>query len=421
MRQKPRLIACAAILLTIVPIAVTQSSARSRKAKKPNPTPAVEQVAPSTADTKAGAQADSRRPGATPPAQGAGASAAGVTSPTDAPANAAAAAAAGTATPKAAPKWTDEQVAAAKAHCTEVLARINAVSIPHEPIKEGACGAPAPIELIRIGKNPEVSLSPTAVVTCDLAETLAKWLEEDLQPLAREHLKSEIIKIDTMSSYACRNAYGRKTTFLSEHAVANALDIGDFVTATAKTASVLQGWGTPQREVLAKLAAEKAAAEKLAAEKAAADKAAQTNLTADKGHPSKSAPPQATASTLGAPAVGIARSSIIDGIPKLTVTLPGSAGKETSLSIAEPDRLGGPKHADKAVVSERPKKRRRNADVTAVSQMDPADPEVTAFLHEAHKAACVRFGTTLGPEANSDHRNHFHVDMAPRKYKKICD
>ena len=30
-------------------------------------------------------------------------------------------------------------------------------------------------------------------------------------------------------------------------------------------------------------------------------------------------------------------------------------------------------------------------------------------------------GTTLGPEANEAHRNHFHVDMAERTIKKICD
>ncbi len=40
-----------------------------------------------------------------------------------------------------------------------------------------------------------------------------------------------------------------------------------------------------------------------------------------------------------------------------------------------------------------------------------------AFLHDAHDAACRIFGTTLGPEANDAHRNHFHVDMAERKVR----
>ena len=43
------------------------------------------------------------------------------------------------------------------------------------------------------------------------------------------------------------------------------------------------------------------------------------------------------------------------------------------------------------------------------------------FLHDVHASGCQIFGTTLGPEANEAHRNHFHVDMAERKVRKICD
>ena len=61
--------------------------------------------------------------------------------------------------------------AAAGAHQrqdAEVLQRIHAVYAAREPIREGACGAPAPIELISIGQNPEVTFSPPPVVRCDL-------------------------------------------------------------------------------------------------------------------------------------------------------------------------------------------------------------------------------------------------------------
>ena len=76
-----------------------------------------------------------------------------------------------------------------------------------------------------------------------------------------------------------------------------------------------------------------------------------------------------------------------------------------ALSLA-PDKLGGPK-------------------VQKISS--PADNKMSEtankaeFLHAAHDAACRIFGTTLGPEANSEHRNHFHVDMAVRKTTRICD
>ncbi len=322
---------------------------------------------------------------------------------------------------KPADKWTDAEIADAKARCAVILHRIHAVTIPHEPIKEGACGAPAPVELVSIGQNPEVALSPPAIVRCDLAETLVNWLENDLQPLAKKHLKSAIIKIETMSSYDCRNAYGRKTTRLSEHGLANAVDIGGFVTASAKTAYVLDDWGTPQREILANIAAEKAEAEKRAAEQAATGKDAQVNLATGQGTTPTAAPATTVATTPGSPAAGISRSTIIEGVPKLPATLPGAKSRTntTAVSIAEPDRLGGPTlHLHNAV-------RQKSSDKTLIAMRtgDGADhdPPARIFLHEAHAAACRIFGTTLGPEANADHRNHFHVDMAPRTVTKICD
>jgi hypothetical protein len=88
----------------------------------------------------------------------------------------------------------------------------------------------------------------------------------------------------------------------------------------------------------------------------------------------------------------------------------------SSSPIGDPNRLGGP--------TVQPGKTAPAAGKTAYVAEQPGpnpDPEMRAFLHEAHDAACRIFGTTLGPEANADHRNHFHVDMAPRKVTKICD
>jgi hypothetical protein len=299
--------------------------------------------------------------------------------------------------------WAPAEIAAAKARCDVILKKIAAVAIPEAPIKQGACGTPAPIQLISIGRKPEVSISPPAIVTCEMAEALNTWLENDLQPLARKSFNTEIIKIETMSSYSCRNAYGRKGSKLSEHGLANALDIRGFVTASAKTAYILEDWGKPQREIVAEIAAAKAAEEKAAAIKAAAEKAAQANQLATKGS-ATATPPSATASTAGAPAGGIARRSVIDGVPALTVTIPGAkaGGRERSdYSFAEPDRLGGPKSES--------------------SNAAPQPLRSRDFLHAAHSAACRIFGTTLGPEANASHRNHFHIDMAYRRVTKICD
>lgn len=285
--------------------------------------------------------------------------------------------------------WSETEIAEGRARCSEILKRIHAVAIPETPIREGACGAPAPIQLISIGQNPEVSISPPATLTCEMAEKLAGWLEGDLQPLAKKHLGAPVIKIETMSSYSCRNAYGRANNKLSEHGIANALDIRGFVTASAKSAMVLEDWGTPQREILARIAAEKAKAEKLAAEKAAQDAKASTASQASDGHAVESA-------------------ADADNAPK---------GAASGLSLNDASHLGGPRLAaastTKAIV-----------DIEiAIPGIKAPPPGPRQFLHEAHTAACQIFGTTLGPEANAAHRNHFHVDMAKRKSAttKICD
>lgn len=351
--------------------------------------------------------------------------------------------------------WAPETITAAKEQCAEILKRIHAVAIYQEPVKQGECGAPAPIQLISIGKNPEVSISPPATMTCALADGLSRWLENDLQPLARKHLGSEIIKIENMSSYACRNAYGRTTTKLSEHGLANALDIRGFVTSSAKTAYVLEHWGTPQREILARIAAEKAAAERAAAERAAADKAAQDNQLANKNGAKPDAPPIASGSSLGAPAAGIARGTVQEGVPKVTVTLPGATPKSDKRTGK--DKAGGEDAAPNepilatedplpdatskrvkiaasgksvtltvpdALLGDSKGAKKKSVEKFSASSIEP-DPSSRGpkpeFLRAAHASACRIFGTTLGPEANAAHRNHFHVDMAPRKFKKICD
>jgi hypothetical protein len=60
--------------------------------------------------------------------------------------------------------------------------------------------------------------------------------------------------------------------------------------------------------------------------------------------------------------------------------------------------------------------------------LDPRGPSSTTvvdaksrFLREVHATACRRFMTTLGPEADLAHRNHFHVDLAERRSDyRIC-
>jgi hypothetical protein len=342
--------------------------------------------------------------------------------------------------PKPAPvTWTDADVAVAKARCNALLRSVDAVVMPEEPFRSGSCGTPAPVRVISIGKDPEVALSPPPVLTCDMVTALATWIKSDVQPLARKHLGEPIIRIDTMSDYSCRAAYGRVGNRLSEHGRANALDIRGFVTSKGQLANVLGEWGKTQRDVKREIAAAKAAAERAEKDRAAAAAAADAvKAAAEQAHqaqaarslpakPSDAAPaanpvaraaasplalsPETIASGALETVKGIVKNTIIDGAPSSHPPAPTGQAL-TGEAFGPPFQLGGPKDKDQALTT------------AALPNDTPAAVPISRkgrFLREAHAAACRIFGTTLGPEANEAHRNHLHVDMAERKGRKFCE
>lgn len=305
--------------------------------------------------------------------------------------------------PPAPEAFTAEEVAAGRAHCASLLKGLDVVVVEAAPFKSGACGTPAPVQFISVGRNPQVAISPPVTVTCDVVAAMHKWVTQDLQGLAQKHLGASIVGIDTMSSYSCRNAYGRKRTNLSEHGRANAIDIGSFTTSDARETAVLADWGPTAWEIraqvaaAAKAAADKLAAEKAAADKIAADKAAKAQQTATSAAPAAKAAPTQSGGGLN---------SLVERVP--TLRLPGG-GTDASkgFGLTQPSHLGGPKAAAEKA---------RPAPNDAVSASRRA-----IFLRAAHDAACRIFGTTLGPETNAAHRNHFHVDMAERHRGNYCE
>jgi hypothetical protein len=206
---------------------------------------------------------------------------------------------------------------------------------------------------------------------------LSCWLERD-PAAARKHLGAPVIRIETMSPTLpqCLRPGGK----LSEHGKANALDIGAFVTARGQAAMVVADWGPTARQIAAQAAADKAEAEKAQAK---SDAAAQ---------------PAAAQAAASNPTV--LRPGMAISIPGVTVLMPGlPQDNSSSLGLAPPSRLGGPKPPPTGLPS---------------GKMD--------FLRAAHRSACTLFNTVLGPEANNAHQNHFHVDMAERiKNTKICE
>src|SRR5690606_10054933 len=98
-------------------------------------------------------------------------------------------------------RWSRQDIELAQARCAALLDGLELVAEPAEPIRErAACGAPAPMRLISIGSDPPVAFSPPAVLTCDMIAGLHRWLQEDVQPLARRHLGTPVVGIRVMSS-----------------------------------------------------------------------------------------------------------------------------------------------------------------------------------------------------------------------------
>ena len=314
----------------------------------------------------------------------------------------------GTAEPVA---WSSQEVEQALARCAVLLRGLDVVTVAGPPLREGTeCGTPAPMRLMSVGRSPQIALVPPPTVTCDMVAALARWLERDVQPLARTHLGAPIARIETMSSYSCRNAYGRAHGRVSEHGKADAVDIGSFVTARGHAALVIADWGPTARQIAAEVAAATKAQAAAGEPKAPpAPGSQQPRITPVAGglalegqRDGQKEPQNAPATAAGMMPLDL-KPGVAIAIPGITLD-PGQGREHSSgFSLMSPNRLGGPKPQPVAT--------------------EPAAPEgKTDFLRAAHRSACKVFNTVLGPEANNAHLNHFHLDMAERiQHTKICE
>jgi hypothetical protein len=309
--------------------------------------------------------------------------------------------------------WSPQEVEQALARCAVLLKGLDVVTVTGPPLREGTeCGTPVPVRLMSVGRSPQITLAPPPTLTCEMVATLARWLARDVQPLARKHLGAPIARVETMSSYSCRNAYGRALGRVSQHGKADAIDIGSFVTARGHAALIISDWGPTARQIAVEVAAAGKAHAAAAEPKAPVAPSPKPShivpvaggLALEGQREGDSTPAQRPDTAAGMMPLDL-KPGVAIAIPG--VTLDQSRGGERSsvgFGLMPPSRLGGPKPQPAAV--------------------DPAATEggKTDFLRAAHRSACKVFNTVLGPEANAAHLNHFHLDMAERiKNTKICE
>lgn len=274
-------------------------------------------------------------------------------------------------------QWRQEEIISALHDCIRILGPIAAEVDIAVPIKHGACGAAAPVLLRRLGTTHPVLLSPPATVNCPMVAALHRWVETQLQPEARRLLGSHIVSLSNVSAYSCRLRNGSARGKLSEHALANAVDIGRFMTADGQVISVATDWGPTARDI-------KRAAAEMRKRTPSQSKEAVPPTPARKGKKKLA-------------------SAHLGGVPL-------------------PERRPDPQALEAS--------RERPAGVNAVRDetqeepsvaLKPATSKQAQFLKAIHEGACGLFGTVLGPEANEAHRDHFHFDLAPRRRQAFCE
>jgi hypothetical protein len=115
--------------------------------------------------------------------------------------------------------------------------------VPDEDSERG-CTIENGMEVSSIGN---VKLTRPALLTQDMAIRLGRWVKESLEPEVQKTYRTQLAALDVGGSYSCRNIYGkpfggRFAGRLSEHAFANAIDIGGFKLADGRSIGYIKHW-----------------------------------------------------------------------------------------------------------------------------------------------------------------------------------
>lgn len=126
--------------------------------------------------------------------------------------------------------------------CREMIASkdvLSARQITDRPLKKG-CGW---VNAVRMSKVGGASMGVRRV-TCQAAAATALWVEYVVQPEAQRIFGERVAGINHIGTYSCRNIVGNSfwQDRRSEHASANAIDIGGFRLESGETISVLKHW-----------------------------------------------------------------------------------------------------------------------------------------------------------------------------------
>lgn len=104
----------------------------------------------------------------------------------------------------------------------------------------GGCRLIGTLQLIDIG----VPVTNLKAMRCGLARSFTAWVEHAVAPAARQMLGSDLVRVESIGTYACRAVVGAPGAGgrLSGHATANAVDVSGFVLKDGRRITIQQGW-----------------------------------------------------------------------------------------------------------------------------------------------------------------------------------
>nr|WP_315457224.1 extensin family protein [uncultured Sphingorhabdus sp.] len=108
----------------------------------------------------------------------------------------------------------------------------------------GGCRTIDTIKLMDFG-TPTTNLG---AMTCPLAANFTDWARFAVRPAAKQYLGGDVVRIETMGTFSCRNINGGQSGKLSEHAFGNAVDVSAFILNDGRRVSVLSGWNGSAEE-----------------------------------------------------------------------------------------------------------------------------------------------------------------------------
>lgn len=133
---------------------------------------------------------------------------------------------------------------AAEGSCLRALSAVpgNRIRAPEAKLlatSDPACQIVEPVSVealaLRNADGPgHIAFDPPVTVSCDMARSLADWLDGSLQPLARGSFGRDLTRLRVGGGYECRRRNRQSAGPVSEHATGRALDIFAFTVGDGK-------------------------------------------------------------------------------------------------------------------------------------------------------------------------------------------